>query len=206
MRRAAWAIGALLAFVPALLAGEHNTKLSTGSLAPRWSNLPGVDGQNHSFDDFKDKEILVVVFTCCSCPIASDYDDRLVAFANKYVGPQGKLGLVAINVNAFAEDRLPNMQARAKEKRYTFPYLYDETQQSARDYGAEQTPQFFVLDRDRKVVYMGQMDDNTEPAKAKVNFVEEAVKATLKGAKPKVEETFANGCRIRWQKKRRSKP
>lgn len=203
MRRPAGIVGVLLVVGGPLLAGTWNHTLSVGDRAPEWSNLPGVDGKTHSFADFKDKEVLVVVFTCCSCPIATDYEDRIIAFAKKYAGPQGKVGLVAINVNTIPEDRLPAMQARAKEKGFPFPFLYDETQKTARDYGAYNTPHFFVLNRERQVVYMGAMDDRDDADKAKVSFLEDAVKATLAGKKPAVGETVARGCAIRWARKRR---
>jgi peroxiredoxin len=202
MLRAVIAIVNLLLLAGPLLAGQYNHALSVGDRAPEWSNLPGVDGKEHSFADFKDKNILVVVFTCCSCPIATDYEDRIIAFTKKYAGSGDKVALVAINVNTIPDDRLPQMQARAREKGFPFPYLYDATQKIAQDYGAYNTPQFFVLNRDRKIVYMGAMDDRDDPAQAKVNYVEDAVKASLAGEKPQVTETFARGCAVRWQRKR----
>src|ERR1700683_668277 len=206
MCRAALAVVIRLLVGGPLLAGKYNDKLSVGDVAPEWSNLPGVDDKHLSFADFKDKDVLVVVFTCSSCPIATDYEDRIIAFTKKHAGPQDKVALVAVNVNTIPEDRLPQMKARAREKGFPFPYLYDESQKVAHDYGAESTPQFFVLNRDRKIVYMGAMDDQDDPAKAKVNYVEEAVKAALAGKTPEVAETWARGCRIRWHRKPKTRP
>ena len=125
-------------------------------------DLEGVDGKRHSLADLADKEVVVVVFTCNSCPVATDYEDRILAFSKKFAGPSGKVGLVAINVNTIAEDRLPKMKERAEAKGFDFPYLYDETQQIGKAFGAAFTPEFFVLDRQREVVYMGGMDDSSQ--------------------------------------------
>src|SRR5262249_35060206 len=131
-------------------AGEFNKKLSVGDAAPRWADLPGVDGKKHSLADFKGKPVVVLVFTCNSCPVARAYEERIIAFAKKHAGPNDPVAVVAVNVNTTDADRLPKMEERAKEAGFTFPYLYDETQKIALDYGATYTPEFFVLDKDRK--------------------------------------------------------
>lgn len=194
--------GAGLALGATLSAGEYNPVLDIGAPAPAWSDLPGTDGKRHALADLKDKDVVVVVFTCNSCPVAADYEDRLVDFAKSHAGPGSKTAVVAINVNLVDEDRLPAMQARAKAKSYPFPYLFDETQKIAKDYGAGFTPEFFVLDKQRRVAYMGAMDDSTDPAKAKVRHVEQAVAALLAGRAPTVKETVPIGCRIRYMRKR----
>ena len=139
----------------------------------------------------------MVVFTCNSCPVATDYEDRILALSKKYAGPGGKVGLVAINVNQIPEDRLPGMKERAEARGFDFPYLYDESQQIGRAYGAAFTPEFFVLDRQRKIVYMGGMDDNSNAAEVKTRYLEAAVEAALAGDKPAVTEAPALGCRAR---------
>lgn len=193
-------VTALLSSAPA---GEYNDKLKIGDSAPAWENLPGIDGKKHSLTDLKDKDVVVVVFTCNSCPIAVIYEDRIIDFATKHAGPQGKVAVVAINVNTIEEERLPGMKERAKEKGFNFPYLYDETQKSAKDYGANYTPEFFVLNKSRKIVYMGAMDNKTNPTEAKINYLEPAVQAALKGEKANPGETLARGCRIRFNKPKR---
>jgi peroxiredoxin len=184
-------------------AGKFNDVLSIGDAAPAWAKLPGVDNEDHALADLKDKEIVVVVFTCNSCPYAVDYEDRINAFVEALCGADSKVGLVAINVNTIVSDRLLAMQQRAKEKKFRFPYLYDETQQIAKDYGANFTPEFFVLNKERKVVYMGAMDDSPDAAKVEKKYVEAAVAAALKGAKPEVTETVAVGCRVRYDRKKK---
>jgi len=183
-------------------AGLYNKVLSIGDPAPAWAELPGVDGKAHSLRDLKDKEVVVVVFTCNSCPVAVDYEDRIIAFAKKYGAPESKLALVAICVNLIEEDRLPKLTERAKEKGFGFQYLHDETQKIGKAYGANYTPEFFVLDRQRKIAYMGAMDDHSPPADAKVSYLEKAVEAVLKSEKPETAETLARGCRIRYSKSR----
>jgi gluconolactonase len=177
---------------------QKSEQLKIGSPAPAWSNLPGVDGKKYSLADLNDKEIVVVVFTCNSCPIAEGYEDRIIAFAKKHTGAKGKVALVAINVNTNKEDRLPKMIERAKDKEFNFPYLFDETQQIAKAYGAVCTPEFFVLDKERKIAYMGAMDDRNNEADAKLNFLEEAIQAVWKSVRPKVTETLPRGCLIRY--------
>jgi peroxiredoxin len=184
-------------------AGKYNGVLNIGDAGPAWEQLEGVDGKRHSLADLAAKDVVVVVFTCNSCPVAADYEDRILAFSKKFAGPQGKVGLVAINVNKVPEDRLPKMRERAEAKGFDFPYLYDETQQIGRAYGAAFTPEFFVLDRDRKVVYMGGMDDSSNVEMVKLSYLEPAVEAALAGKQPETTEAPAIGCRVRYDRKRK---
>jgi peroxiredoxin len=193
---------AALAFVASINAGEFNDVLNIGDAAPAWVDLPGVDGKKHSLADLKSKQVVVVVFTCNSCPVAEQYEDRLIAFAKKHAGPDSPVAVVAINVNRIAEDKLDKMKERAEAKKFNFPYLYDESQKIGKAYGAQYTPEFFVLDKDRKVVYMGAMDDASPPAEAKKFFLDDAVAAALKGTKPATTETLARGCKVRYVRSR----
>lgn len=181
-------------------AGEYNPALNIGDAAPAWHNLPGTDGKPHSLSDLKDRKLVLVVFTCNSCPVASDYEDRILAFARQHAAD---VGVVAINVNRVPEDRPEKMKERAEQKGYPFPYLYDETQKIAKDYGATFTPEFFLLGPDRKIVYMGGMDDNSNAAEVKQHYLDAAVTAALSGAQPPTPETVARGCRIRYARERR---
>jgi peroxiredoxin len=193
-----FAVGCL--FAGFVTAGEFNKKLSIGDAAPAWENLPGVDGKMHSLADLKGKETVVVVFTCNSCPIAVAYEDRLIALTKKYAGPDSKVAVVAINVNVIPADKLPAMIEHAKEKNFNFPYLFDESQKIAKEYGATYTPEFFVLDKNRKIAYMGAMDDTSQAENVKVKFLEPAIEAVAKGQKLEKSETLARGCMIRFVK------
>ena len=120
-------------------AGKFGRTLDIGNAAPVWKNLPGTDGKQHSLADLKDKSVVVVVFTCNSCPYATDYEDRIISFVNKYCGgtskkvsagnpdrsssAKSKVALVAINVNKVPDDLMPAMKKRSAEKKFSFPYL-----------------------------------------------------------------------------------
>ena len=185
-----------------LAAGEYNQVLDIGEEAPAWKELPGTDGKQHSLSGLKDSPVVVVVFTCNSCPVAQDYEDRTIALAAKYAK---RVAVVAINVNRIPEDRLPEMKKLAERKKFRHAYLYDETQEIAKAYGAINTPEWFVLSPERKIVYMGALDDNSDPEKVKHRYVEAAIEAALSGQKPATTETYANGCAIRFERQRRAR-
>lgn len=183
-----------------LIGGQFNKVLSPGDAAPSWEGLDGTDGKKHALADLADKDVVVVVFTCNTCPIANDYEGRVIAFANTHAGPGSKVAVVAINPNAGKDESLAEMRKRAAKKKYPFPYLSEPTQQLAKKYGATYTPEFFVLNKQRKVVYLGAMDDKSPPATATVHFLEAAVAAALKGEPPATAETLARGCMVRWKR------
>ena len=193
----------LLTQVTRLPAGKYNSTLSPGDSAPAWKDLPGVDGEKYSLSDFESSKAIVVVFTCNSCPYAVDVEDRLLALHKKY--SQKGVALVAINVNKVEADLLPGMKKRSRDKAFQFPYLFDETQKIAKDFGAKRTPEFFVLDQDRKVVYMGAVDDSPEGKKITKRYVEAALEATLEGNKVEIAETIPVGCAVRFERARRSR-
>ena len=189
-----------IALLPVVsVAGEFNKKLNVGDTAPVWKDLPGTDGKKHSLADHKDSDVVVLVFTCNSCACSEEYEDRIIAFAKKY---QESVAVVAVNVNTTPADRLDAMKKKAAAKKFAFPYLYDETQQIAQDYGAIYTPEFFVLNKDRKIAYMGAMDDRTKADDVKEKYLEAAVDAVLKAEKPLTGETVAHGCLIRFKRTR----
>lgn len=182
-------------------AGKYNKVLTPGDAAPEWQDLEGTDGKKHSLSDLKDKDVVVVVFTCNSCPVAVGYEDRIIAFAEKHAGPKSKVAVVAINVNTIPEDSLAEMKKRAAKKKFPFPYLFDPTQEIAKKFGATITPEFFVLNKDRKIVYEGAMDDKSPPADATNSHLQAAVEAALARKNAETGETIARGCRIRFVKK-----
>jgi peroxiredoxin len=179
------------------LAGKYNKKVSIGQSAPVFNDLPGTDDKMHSLADFKDKDVVVVVITCNQCPVASDYEDRIIALAKKYAGK--KVAVVAISVSKDAEDRLPKMKVRAQEKAYSFPYLYDDTQKIGRALGASVTPELFVLDKARKIAYMGRLDDSQNKKNVRTKYVENAIDALLKGEVIGTPETRPHGCSLQYE-------
>lgn len=194
---------ALLASAAAAGPGKFNKVLAPGDQAPAWENLEGIDGKKHSLADLKDRDVVVVIFTCTSCPVAAAYEDRIIAFTEKYASkPDAKVAVVAINVNTGKDDALPAMKARAEKRKFNFTYLYDPSQKIARRFGAMFTPEFFVLDRDRRVLYQGAMDNRAPPGEPKAVYLAPAVESALAGKKVEPAETSAAaGCRIKFDRK-----
>ncbi len=163
-------------------------------------NLPGVDGKNHSLKEASGKKATVVFFSCNHCPYARAYEDRIVKFFNDY---SGQVAMFAINANdekQYPQDSFGEMRKRAAEKEFKFPYLRDESQQTAKAYGAERTPEFFVFNENLMLVYHGAFDDNwNQPDAVSTEFVRSAAEAVLNGEDMPVEETNAVGCTIKWK-------
>jgi len=193
----------LLANASFLQAGKYNPVLSIGDKAPAWKDLPGIDGKRHSLSELEDADAVVLVFTCNSCPYAIDYEERIIALTKNFASR--KVSVVAVNVNKIPEDNFEAMQKRAKAQGFNFTYLFDETQQIAKDYGATYTPEFFVLDRQRKIAYMGALDDSPDEKNVQVRHVATTLTALLANKQPKLTETIAIGCRIRIERPRRRK-
>lgn len=182
-----------------ILAGEGGYQVGDKAMDFKLKNI---DGKWVSLEDYKDAKGFIVIFTCNHCPYAKAYEDRIIALDKKYA----TLGypVIAINPNdpvAYPEDSFENMQKRAKEKGYTFPYLFDEYQTVYPQFGATRTPHIFVLSKsngEMRVEYIGAIDDNYEDAsQVKTKYVENAVDALLAGKKPEVTVTKAVGCSIK---------
>lgn len=188
----------LMTFLLSATPGKYNEVLNLGDKAPVWEALPGTDGKNHILDEWKSKPYLVVVFTCNSCPCARDYEDRIKVLQEKY---RDKLAVVAINANLIKDDSPEAMKKRADERGYNFTYLHDASQKVAKAYGATYTPEFFLLNRERKVIYMGALDDKDDPDKVTVKYLEVALAAAEVGKVPEKGETLARGCMIRYKKR-----
>ena len=164
--------------------------------------LKNVDDKMVSLSDYKDVKGYIVIFTCNHCPYAIAYEDRIIALDKKYK----KLGypVLAINPNnpeVQEKDSFELMKVRAKEKGFTFPYLFDEGQKIYPQYGATKTPHVYVLQKTKEgniVKYIGAIDDNHADEEAvKVKYVENAVDALLKNKEVSVKVTKAIGCSIK---------
>ena len=173
--------------------------LEIGEQAPDF-DLPGVDDKRYSLASFVDAPVLVVAFWCNHCPYVIGSEDRMRKFVADYV-PRG-VRVVAINSNeteGHPGDSFEKMIERAREREYNFPYLRDESQAVAKDYGALRTPHFYVFGRERKLRYTGRMDDNPRtPGAEKTHELRDAVDALLAGKKPPVELTNPIGCNVKW--------
>jgi peroxiredoxin len=174
--------------------------LELGSAAPDFKLL-GIDGKDHALGEFSAAKALCVIFSCNHCPYVQAYEGRMIGLQKKY-GPQGAQ-LVAINSNdseGYPEDSFENMKIRAKEQGYNFPYLRDKSQQVAHAYGAQRTPHIFLFDANRKLAYLGRIDDNyKDPAAVKAHELADAIEDILAGKPPRLAETFAVGCTIKWK-------
>ncbi len=172
-----------------------------GDIATDFS-LENIDGKMVSLSDYDSAKGFIVVFTCNTCPYAVAYEDRVEALNKKYA-KQGYpvIAIMPNNTDVKPGDKMEAMQARAKAKGFTFPYLMDEGQKIYPQYGATKTPHVYILEKTKKgnvVKYIGAIDDNYQDAKA-VNkkYVEDAVDALLSGKEIEEKQTRAIGCSIK---------
>lgn len=166
--------------------------------------LKNVNGKMLSMADYSSAKGFIVVFTCNHCPVAQAYERRVMALDVKYA-VKG-YPVIAISPNdpvGEPRDSYANMQKRAQERNYTFPYLIDETQDITKTYGAQATPTVYLLQKSDKglvVKYTGAIDNDQEGANpGKTKFVENAVDALLADKEPTVAKSKAFGCRIVWK-------
>jgi peroxiredoxin len=183
------------------MAAVTSIMLPLGTEAPAFQ-LPDIQGKTISISDFRDAPALLVVFMCNHCPYVKHIRESLVELVKEY---QAKgVAVVAINANdvdAYPDDS-PELMARdAETYGYTFPYLYDQTQQVARAYKAACTPDFFLFDRDRRLVYRGQID-SSRPGNDKPLSGEDlraALEAVLAGGQISPQQKPSMGCNIKWK-------
>jgi len=182
------------------MALAHSHGMPVGTPAPPFS-LPATDGKTYALGDFAAAKVLVVVFTCNHCPYAQAAEARLIALQATYASKGVRF--VAINPNdakGYPEDSFEKMVERAKNEGFNFPYLRDESQAVARAYGAACTPDVFVFDAARKLVYNGRIDDNWKNASAVTRHdLVTVLDATLEGRAPALEVVASMGCSIKWR-------
>jgi peroxiredoxin len=173
--------------------------LALAAQAPAFS-LPGVDGRTHALDDYADAIALVLVQTCNHCPYAQAWEGRIDAIQRAYA--DRGVSVVAINSNdaeTHPADSFDEMVARAERQRLSFDYLYDEDQSVARALGSERTPEVFLFDGDRRLVYHGAVDDNRDETEVTVRYLEDALDAVLAGRTPDPADTPPVGCTVKWR-------
>ncbi|MEW7292571.1 thioredoxin family protein [Aquimarina sp. 2304DJ70-9] len=180
---------------------ETDDGYTIGDLATDFE-LKNIDDSMVSLSDYKEAKGFIVIFTCNHCPYSVAYEDRIIELDKMYK-PKG-YPVIAINPNnpkAYPDDSFDNMKVRAKEKGFTFPYLFDDRQLIYPQYGATKTPHVYILEKTEKanvVRYIGAIDNNYKNASAAdKKYVEDAVNALLKGEKVPVEVTKAIGCSIK---------
>ena len=199
-------------FAESLPPGFH--KLQLGDKAPDFK-LPGIDGRTYTLADFASAPVLMVVFLSNHCPYSHAAETRLIPLAKEYAAKG--LAVVAINPNSPEglrldelgwskyDDSFADMKLYAKEQGFPFPYLYDgDTQVTAKAYGCLATPHVFLFDRERRLRYVGRVDDSRfpDPATVKSADARNAVVAMLAGEPVKVATTPVMGCSTKWNEKK----
>jgi peroxiredoxin len=163
--------------------------------------LPGVDGKDHTLAEYREKAAVAVIFSCNHCPYVQAWEDRMVQIQADYADRE--VQLIAINSNdpqKYPSDSFQSMKKRAAEKSFNFPYLFDETQEIARTYGAQRTPEVFLFDQAGVLRYHGAIDDNYDnPSAVKQHYLRDALEALLAGEEPSVDLTPPVGCTIKWK-------
>lgn len=184
------------------MAETPSTMLPLGTRAPAF-NLPDPTGKKVSSDDFKDAPALLVAFICNHCPYVKHIRSRFAELAKDYQA-RG-VAIVGINSNdaeTYPDDRPEKMAEEIRQIGYTFPYLYDETQDVAKAYRAACTPDFYLFDRTRRLVYRGQFDDsrpgNNRPVTG--GDLRAALDAVLAGRPAPSHQRPSLGCNIKWKR------
>jgi len=183
------------------MAVTPSTMPDLGMEAPDFE-LPDTGGEMVSRDDFEDADALLVVFMCNHCPFVKHIREELADFAREY--REKGLAVVGINSNdveSHPEDRPEKMKEEKERIGYTFPYLFDESQEVAKAYGAACTPDFFLFDSDRRLFYRGQFDDSRPGNDVPVTGedLRDACDRALAGDRPPEEQRASAGCNIKWK-------
>jgi len=174
--------------------------LSPGSKAPDFS-LRATDGSTYSLNDFHDAKVLVIFFTCNHCPYVTGSDEVTRQTAERFISQGVKfVGINSNSPNTYEEDSFEHMVKRMEQHKFPWLYLYDDTQDIARAYGALRTPHFFVFNEERKLVYTGRGVDNPrESSKMTVNDLENALEELLAGKEITTSLTNPIGCNVKWE-------
>ncbi len=173
----------------------------SGFKAPDF-RLPSVDGKDYTLSSFKDKKVLAILFICNHCPYVKAIEDRIIALEREF-SPLGVqlVGVCANDPTDYPDDAPASLKARWQAKDYRFPYLVDTTQEVAKAYGAVCTPDIYVFDRERRLVYRGRLDDNwQDPSKVTRRDLANALQALLAGKDPASDQQPSMGCSIKWKK------
>ena len=178
-----------------------STMLPLGTKAPRFS-LPDPHGKLVSSDDFKSAPALLVMFICNHCPFVKHVADELANLGRDYQARGAAVVAISSNdIAAHPDDAPAKMLEEAHRRGYTFPYLFDETQQVAQAYAAACTPDFFLFDKDQKLVYRGQLDDSRPQSGIPVTGrdLRAALDCVLDGKPVNPEQRASLGCNIKWK-------
>ncbi|MBW7991265.1 MAG: thioredoxin family protein [Planctomycetes bacterium] len=175
--------------------------LPLGTKAPDF-NLPDTEGNIVSLSDFNESQALLVIFMCNHCPFVKHILDPMIELAKEYQAKGAAIiGINSNDVDNYPEDSQDMMAKLATEAGFTFPYLYDETQEIAKAYRAACTPDFFLFDSDKTLVYRGQMDDSRPGNGIPITGADltAAIDALLEGRQVSQEQKPSIGCNIKWK-------
>jgi peroxiredoxin len=179
-------------------AGKFNRVLSAGDAAPAWGRLDDLEGNPVELSGLQDAKCIVVLFLANHCPVATAYERKLIRLQDVY--RERGVEFVAISVSLKAGSTREGMRVRAAEQGFNFPYLHDATQSAGKAYGVVATPTAFVLDGERKVVYLGAIDDSWQaPEKVEEDYLPAAIDAVLAGKRPEIRESRPVGCEIEYR-------
>jgi peroxiredoxin len=182
------------------MAATSSTMLPLGTTAPNFT-LVNVDGRLVSLKDFDGAPAFLAVFMCNHCPVVMHVADALSQFAAEYRTKGAAIvGISSNDVSKYPADSPEQMVHEAENRGYTFPYLYDETQEVAKAYRAACTPDFYLFDRDRRLVYRGQFDGSRPGNGIPItgSDLRAAMDAVLAGKQPSEKQTPSIGCNIKW--------
>lgn len=181
-------------------ASKRPNGLAPGAPAPAFE-LPDTNGDTHSLPEPGEVEATVVVFTCNHCPYALAWHDRILEVADDYADQVVSFYMINSNdADRYPGDSFEAMQARVNDEGpWPAPYLHDESQQTARDYDAQTTPDVYVFDRKLKLVYSGAPDADYEDPSLDAAWLRAGIEAALAGTTPDPAETGPVGCSIKWR-------
>ncbi len=180
----------------------ESTMLELGTAAPGFALTNAVTGETVRRDDFKGKDALLVMFICAHCPFVKHLEASLGKLGADYASkPIGIVAISSNDVTTHPADRPAGLKAQARAHGFTFPYLYDETQDVARAYSAACTPDFFLFDKDFKLVYRGQYDSSRPGNGAPVTGedLRAAIETVLAGKPVSRDQRPSIGCNIKWR-------
>lgn len=184
------------------MAVTPSTMLSLGTLAPNFNLQDVTSGQNITLSHFADKKALLVMFICRHCPYVQHVKKEITKISNDY--SQKGLGVVAVSsndINIYPEDGPESLKEMAKEEGFNFPYLFDETQELAKAYTAACTPDIFLFNKERELVYRGQIDDSRPGNNILLTGrdLRSAIDAVLSNREVDQNQKPSTGCSIKWK-------
>lgn len=192
-----WGTGVSLCLgeaTPDEIPAKFNRALKLGGAAPGWDGLPEIHRGKLGLEDLRESPLLVLFFTRNNCPMSKKYAQRIQDLSRDF-GNRGVL-FVAVNTSRKPGEDLDAMREKHRQRDWKFPYLKDLDGKLAKAYGPTVTPQFFLLNRERRIVYMGALDDHPDPRKVQEHYLKWAIEQVLAGNQVEIPESLPLGCEI----------